>query len=59
MSPDEALKVPMIEDPPEWERDGAWRFIEGPPVTKIQHESIVSMIGQMNRGIANLPDLRG
>jgi hypothetical protein len=52
-SPEDALEVPIIEEPPAFEQ-GKWKFIEGPPVTLEKHESITEMIKQMNRGIATL-----
>jgi hypothetical protein len=55
-APEVALLVPRIEDPPKW-KQGAWKFIEGNPVTREKHEAIVQMIGQMNKGIETLKDL--
>lgn len=52
-----ALKVPLIEEPPAEFLEGAWKFIEGNPVTKEKHESIRQMIKRMNEGIAMLKDL--
>lgn len=37
--------------------EGAWKFIEGPPVTRDKHEAIVQMIRQINAGIATMKDL--
>jgi hypothetical protein len=53
-----ALKVPLIEEPPEKFEPGKWKFIEGDPVTEVKHEAIKSMIKQMNRGIATLKELQ-
>ena len=54
---DVALKVPLIEEPPEKFQPGKWKFIEGDPVTKEKHEAISMMIKQMNRGIATLEEI--
>jgi hypothetical protein len=53
-----ALKVPLIEEPPEVYEAGKWKFIEGDPVTEEKHEAIKAMIKQMNRGIATLKEIK-
>lgn len=55
--PEDALRVPKIENPPKWENDSAWQFVEGPPVTQTKHVAIESMIKQMNKAIQTLPTL--
>lgn len=55
-APEVALKVPLIEEPPEKFDAGKWKFIEGDPVTKEKHEAIRAMIKQMNKGIALLKE---
>lgn len=55
---EDALKVKLIEEPPQPFKPGEWKFIEGNAVTQEKHESITQMIRQMNRGIATLKELR-
>lgn len=55
-SPEVVLSVPLIDLPPKW-KAGKYKFIEGPPVTKEKHETILRMFKQMNTGIATLKDL--
>lgn len=53
---EDSLKVPHIEEPPQWQ-PGKWKFVEGNPVTEEKHHSIEQMIRQMNKGIDTLKDL--
>eukprot|EP00889_Picochlorum_renovo_P006827 jgi/Picre1/33857/NNA_001336.t1 len=51
--PSDALRVPKIDPVPPF-KEGQWKFIEGNPVTRKNHESISMMINQMNRAIETL-----
>lgn len=52
-----ALKVPHLPLPPAW-KDG-WVLQDGLPITRELHDTLVSMLTQMNRAIDTLPDLTG
>ena len=53
---EEARRMGLHPVPPEFQ-PGKWKFIEGNPVTKEKHESIVEMIKQLNRGIDTMKEL--
>jgi hypothetical protein len=55
-SREQALKVPVLPMPPQpWKPE--WVLQDNLPVTKELHETVTSMIAQMNRAIVALPDL--
>ncbi|KDD74122.1 hypothetical protein H632_c1552p0 [Helicosporidium sp. ATCC 50920] len=54
-SDEDAWNPKPIPQPPKFQ-EGAWNFIEGPPVTKDVHEAIVEMVQRINEAIARLPD---
>jgi hydroxyproline O-arabinosyltransferase len=49
-----ATNVPLIQLPPPYPGDGKWKFLEGMPVTKVEYDSVLEMIQQMNLAIEKL-----
>lgn len=50
-----ALKVPKLPLPPDW-KDGL-KLQDGLPISEVLHDTIKSMLVQMNKAIETLPDL--